>query len=180
MRLVGVPLLGTTAVEDVLVQRRHRMYAVAHRVTRDAADADDAVQDACMAALRGQTGFAGRAQAATWVHRIVVNAALMRLRARRRLTEQPLVEGGEPYDVEPSAEDRVGSQELCALVRRCIEALPEPHRSVLLLRELEQRNTAETAARLGITVNAVKIRLHRARHALRSRLAGVRLEEALA
>ncbi len=181
LRLDDVPALETDAVAQVLTRRRDRMRAVAHRVCRDLADADDAVQDACVAALRARSGFEARSQASTWVHRIVVNAALMRLRTRRRRAEEPIeaLPEHEP-DTEPSAEERVGSGELRTLVRACIDALPEPHRTVLVLRDLEEHDTAETAARLGVTVNAVKIRLHRARHALRRRLVGARLEEALA
>lgn len=180
LRLDDVPALDSTAVEDVLTRRRQRMFAVARRVTRDDADADDAVQDACVAAIRGCRGFEARARASTWVHRIVVNSALMQLRTRRRRNQDLLVDTDGAADVEPSAEERVGGGELCAMVRRCIDALPEPHRSVLVLRELEERDTAETAERLGVTVNAVKIRLHRARHALRRRLVGARMEESFA
>jgi RNA polymerase sigma-70 factor (ECF subfamily) len=181
LRLDDVPALETDAVAQVLVRRRDRMHAVARRVCRDADDADDAVQDACVAALRARSGFEARSQASTWVHRIVVNAALMRLRTRRRRAEEPLeVLLEHDPETEPSAEVRAGSGELRALVRNCIDGLPEPHRTVLVLRDLEEHDTAETAARLGVTVNAVKIRLHRARHALRSRLVGARLEEALA
>lgn len=181
LRLDDVPALETDAVEHVLVRRRDRMRAVAQRVCRDPDDADDAVQDACVAALRARSGFEARSQASTWVHRIVVNAALMRLRTRRRRAEEPL-EGLAEVDtgIEPSAEERVGGGELRTRVRDCIEHLPEPHRTVLVLRDLEEHDTAETAARLGVTVNAVKIRLHRARQALRRRMVGARLEEALA
>lgn len=178
-RLDDVPALHTNAVDDVLTNRRQRMFAVARRVTRDDDDADDAVQDACIAALRGRTGFEARSQASTWVHRIVVNSALMRLRTRRRRSEDTAA-GEVGTDVEPSAEERVGGGEMAAMVRQCIEALPEPHRSVLVLRYLREHDTAETAERLGVTVNAVKIRLHRARHALRRRLVGARLEESFA
>jgi RNA polymerase sigma-70 factor (ECF subfamily) len=180
LRLDDVPALHTTAVDDVLTNRRQRMFAVARRVTRDDDDADDAVQDACIAALRGRTGFEARSRASTWVHRIVVNSALMQLRTRRRRSEDAVVAGQESMEIEPSAEERVGGGELAAMVRQCIEALPEPHRSVLVLRHLQEHDTAETAARLGVTENAVKIRLHRARHALRRRLVGARVEESFA
>jgi RNA polymerase sigma-70 factor, ECF subfamily len=179
LRLDDVPALHTTAVDDVLTNRRQRMFAVARRVTRDDDDADDAVQEACIAALRGRTGFEARSQASTWVHRIVVNSALMQLRTRRRRSEDTAAVQV-ATEVEPSAEERVGGGELAAMVRQSIEALPEPHRSVLVLRYLQERDTAETAARLGVTMNAVKIRLHRARHALRRRLVGARLEESFA
>lgn len=178
LRFDDVPALHHTAVDDVLTSRRQKMFAVARRVTRDDDDADDAVQDACIAALRGRTGFKARSQASTWVHRIVVNSALMQLRTRRRRSED--LTAATVTELEPSAEDRVGGGELSSMVRRCIEALPEPHRSVLRLRHLEEHDTAETAARLGITENAAKIRLHRARHALRRGLAGARLEESFA
>jgi len=154
-----------------------RMYAVAQRLLGGEHDAADAVQDALVSAFRSIDGFAGDAQLGTWLHRIVVNACLMRLRAAR---SRPAIsidallpafdETGHhrrpvrPWSPEPEAD--LGGQELRERVRACIHQLPEPYRLVVLLRDIEQLDTRETAGQLGISEAAVKVRLHRARQAL--------------
>ena len=154
-----------------------RMLAVARRFVKDEEAARDVVQDACLSAFRGIRHFDGHAQLSTWLHRIVVNAALMRLRARQRRPEQsiePLLpifqEDGHHVDPVVSwAEcgDRLlERQETRALVRTAIAALPESHRVVLMMRDIDDLSTREAADALGITENAVKLRLHRARQAL--------------
>ena len=126
--------------------------------------------------------FDGDAQLATWLHRIVVNAALMKLRTRRRKPEQSIepmlpafAEDGH-HASRPvvawttSAEDALLRRETRAQVRAAIAELPERYRTVLLLRDIEERSTREAADLLGITENAVKLRLHRARQALATEL----------
>ena len=144
-------------------------------------DARDVVQDAMLSAFRSIDRFEGTARISTWLHRIVVNAALMKIRTRRRKPEEslePLLptfrdEGGHMAEIaawdEPA--DRLAEQEETRrLVRDAILALPEGYRDVLILRDIQELDTAETAKALGVTANAVKIRLHRARQALRTRL----------
>src|SRR5216684_3907248 len=115
----------------------------------------------------------------TWLHRIVVNAALMQLRSRRRRPELPIEELLPRFDdagrwVDESEqtgwvdEHPIHRRETRQMVRRCIDQLPEIHRSVLLLRDIADLDTAEVAGMLAISSNAIKIRLHRARQALRS------------
>jgi RNA polymerase sigma-70 factor, ECF subfamily len=111
-----------------------------------------------------------------------VNAALMRLRGRQRKPEEPIEEllprfreDGHRVDHEApgwteTADVLLQRAEVRALVRRSIDRLPETHRTVLLLRDIEELGTAEVAGLLGVTENAVKIRLHRARQALRTLL----------
>ena len=118
----------------------------------------------------------------TWLHRIVVNACLMRLRAKRRRPEETEIESLLPVFAEdghqatPSvpwaenAQTMLEREETRAMVREAIDQLPDAYRIVLLLRDIEEKTTEETAAILGITANAVKIRLHRARQALRTLL----------
>jgi len=158
-----------------------RLLAVARRILGNDEDARDAVQDAFLAAFRHLPRFEGHARLSTWLHRIAVNASLMKLRTRRRKPEQQLepllpafLDNGhhterfaswqEPADV------AIERAEIRNLVRTQIDRLPDTYRIVLLLRDIEGLSTDEAAAALGTTPNAVKIRLHRARQALRALL----------
>ena len=159
-----------------------RMLAVARRFLQDEDLARDAVQDAFLSAFRSIHAFDGDAQLATWLHRIVVNAALMKLRTRRRKPEQsiePMLpafaedghHAGRPVVAwTASAEEALLRREARERVRAAIADLPERYRTVLLLRDIEDRSTREAADLLGITENAVKLRLHRARQALATQL----------
>lgn len=162
------------AIGRALGDGYERLVAVARRVLRDEEEARDTAQDACVSALRACETFAHRAQPSTWLHRITVNAALMRRRTRRRRREEPVdahdVAPAAPAWTTPSAEDVVARAQLRAVVQRAIASLPEQHRSVLELRDLRELDTSETAVALGLTPNAAKIRLHRARRALRAAL----------
>lgn len=158
-----------------------RLLAVARRLLRNEEDARDAVQDAFLGALRSLEAFEGQARVSTWLHRIVVNAALMKLRSRRRRPEEPIeallpafLEDGHhaahPAEWRPDAEALLAERETREFVRASIDRLPESYRTVLILRDVEELDTAECARLLGLTGGAVKIRLHRARQALRSLL----------
>jgi RNA polymerase sigma-70 factor (ECF subfamily) len=174
---------GDDAAYAVLV-RAHagRLLAVARRMLRSDDDARDALQEAFLQAFRGIGKFEGEARLSTWLHRIVVNACLMRLRSRSRKPEQPIeellprfYEDGHRIDPGPpwrSAEpDPVEQRQVSALVRGAIDRLPEIHRNVLLLRDIEGLDTEETARLLDVKADTVKVRLHRARQALRTVLA---------
>lgn len=158
-----------------------RMLVVAKRFLGQDQDAQDAVQDAFLSAFRAIGDFEGNSKLSTWLHRIVVNACLMKLRTRKRKPEKPVEDllpqfqsDGHRNASEPSwavtFDTAVQSRETRDLVRRKIEELPETYRTVLLLRDIEQLNTEETAARLDLSVPAVKTRLHRARQALKTLL----------
>ena len=159
-----------------------RMLSVARRFLHDEEAARDAVQDAFLSAFRGIHNFDGEAQLGTWLHRIVVNAALMKLRTRRRKPEQSIepmlpafAEDGH-HASRPviawteSAEQTLLRREARERVRAAIAELPESYRTVLLLRDIEERSTREAADLLGVTENALKLRLHRARQALATKL----------
>ena len=173
---------GEDAAFDQLV-REHggRMLAVTRRILGSDDEAQDALQEALLSAFKALARFREGAQLGTWLHRIAVNAALMRLRSTRRAPEHELaellpgfVEDGhqvrEPsaWSAEPDA--ALVSEETCALVRRCIDRLPENQRVALVLRDIEGLDNEQLADRLGLTVNAAKIRVHRARQALRALL----------
>ena len=169
------------AYEDLVRSHGGRMLSVAKRMLRNEDDARDAVQDAFLSAFRAIDRFEGGSQLGTWLHRIVVNAALMKLRTRRRKPEEPLdpllprfLEDG--HMVRPaqawarSADEVLQSEETRRLVLDRIGELPETYRTILLLRDVEGLDTEETAKALEITPGAVKTRLHRARLALRELL----------
>lgn len=158
-----------------------RMLAVARRMLGSEEDAQDAVQEAFLSALKAIGQFEQQSRLGTWLHRIVVNAALMKLRSRRRKPEaliddllpkflddghqaQPAVDWQDTADV------ALMKSESRALVRQCIQQLPEIYRTVLILRDIEELDTEESAQMLGVTVAVVKTRLHRARLALRTLL----------
>ncbi len=158
-----------------------RMLAVAHRFLRREEDCADAVQDAFLATFRSLDKFEGNSSLGTWLHRIVVNACLTKLRAQSRSRAVPIDdllptfdETGHHTRPVQSWPERALSQltreETRIQVRACIDRVPEPYRTVLLLREIEELDTEQTAKQLGITAGAVKTRLHRARQALRTLL----------
>lgn len=158
-----------------------RMLAVARRMLRGDDDAADAVQDAFLSAFRAIHQFNGRAQLATWLHRIVVNACLMKLRSSSRRRDVSLDDflpkfdetGHHTREVSPWAQtgvDGLIERETRQQIRACIDQLPDAYREVLILRDIEELDTQETASLLGIAPGAVKTRLHRARQALRTLL----------
>ena len=167
------------AYEEIVRRFGGRLLATARRMLHNDDDAEDAVQEALLSAFRHIEQFAGQARLSTWLHRIVVNVVLMRMRSRKARPESSIedllprfVEDGHWADRiggdEESAETLLERQESRRLVRRCIDQLPETYRTVLLLRDIEELDTDEAASVLGITPNATKIRLHRARQALRA------------
>ncbi|MGH9176067.1 MAG: sigma-70 family RNA polymerase sigma factor [Vicinamibacterales bacterium] len=174
---------GEDAAFEVLVRTYSpRLLIVARRIVGNDEDARDVIQDAFVSAFRNMGRFAGDSRLSTWLHRIVVNTALMKLRTRRRKPEESiepllpsfLTDGhhAERFTVwRERADQELSRKETQAAVRRHIDELPERFRTVLLLRDIEGLSTEETARLLNTTANAVKIRLHRARQALRTLLA---------
>lgn len=179
--LAGLRAGSDTAYETLVRSTSARLLAVARRIVGTDEEARDVVQEAFISAFKALDRFEGNAKLSTWLHRIVVNKALMRLRTRKRKPEEPI----EPllpsfkddgHQVQPASDWQEGADvtleraETRAYVRSQIERLPDTYRTVLLLRDIEEMSTPETAVMLGITENAVKIRLHRARQALRALL----------
>jgi RNA polymerase sigma-70 factor (ECF subfamily) len=165
------------AYEELVRSETGHLLAVARRILRNEPDAQDAVQQAFLSAFRALPAFNGTCRLTTWLHRIVSNAALMKLRARAQRPEESIdpllprfqddghhVQQFSDWDV--PADVRLFRREAAVQVRAAIDRLPEAYRTVLLLRDIEEIDTAEVAAMLGVTPNAVKVRLHRARQAL--------------
>lgn len=169
------------AFDELVRTAGGRMLALARRMLPREEDARDCVQEAFLHAFRSLDRFDGRSRLTTWLHRIAVNACLMRLRSQRRRPEQSLDallprfrgDGHQERDTtpwKPPQESGIEREEVRDLVRARIRELPEQYRVVLLLRDIEGLDTDETAAMLGTTAAAIKTRLHRARQALRSLL----------
>ena len=154
-----------------------RLLSVARRYTPNEEDARDVVQSAYLNAFRALDRFEGASQLSTWLHRITVNTALMRLRTRRRKPEESIEDLLPRYqddghhveefsDWATPADRLLEREETRAVVQACIAELPERYRTVLMLRDIEALSTSEVAAMLAVTPTAVKVRLHRARQAL--------------
>ena len=160
------------------------MLALAQRYVRDASLAEDCVQEAFLQAFRSIGKFEGRSALKSWLHRIVINTALMKLRARRCAIEQPIEDILPHIDrdccrMQASWTDMATPHEILErkeardLVVAKMMELPDSYRIVLLLRDIEGMSTEETAKALAMTVGAVKVRLHRARAAFKTLVAPV-------
>jgi RNA polymerase sigma-70 factor, ECF subfamily len=167
--------------EDLVRSMSPRLLATLRRMLRSEEDARDALQETFLAAFRALETFEGQSQLSTWLHRIAVNAALMKMRSRRRHPEESIDDLLPRFDanghrvLEPAGpavvtEEALDGERQRAVVRRCIDRLPEVHRTVLVLRDIEGLGTDETARALGVSADAAKMRLHRARQALRTLL----------
>jgi RNA polymerase sigma-70 factor, ECF subfamily len=170
-QIVARVLGGETELFEVIVRRHSRkLYRVAISVVRNDSDAEDIVQDTFCSAYQHLDQFAGRANFTTWLARIALYRALADVKSRRR--EVPLEDDlGQQLPTlthrGPSPEQTVGSNEAVQVLHSAIQALPENYRRVLLMRGIDEIDTATTARKLRITETNVKVRLHRARTMLR-------------
>ena len=157
-----------------LLMRRHnqRVYRVVRSLLRDADEIEDVIQQSYLQAFLHLDQFGGNARWSTWVCRIAINEALARIRQRGRFvsidaaSEEAMADFSKGPDGDP--ERKAAGREFGAMVEQAIDGLPDIYRSVLILREIEGMTTEETAAVLGVEIDVVKTRLHRARAALRS------------
>lgn len=168
-----------SAYEELVRSHGPRMLAVATRYLPRPADAEDVLQNAFMDVVRFISKFRRASSLDTWLHRVVANRALMRLRSRRRRPETLLEDaalenaGASPRSRRSpeSAHDVVALDETRSLVRFAVNRLPEKHRSVLLLRDVESIPLRDIATLLDVGLSTVKTRLHRGRLALQRALA---------
>lgn len=169
------------ACEQFVRDHLPRMRATARRFMNCEHEAADAVQEAFVSALQAIGAFHGRSSLSTWLHRIVVNVCLMKLRSRKGRRDASLDDVVRTMDDNDRHLNRVDvwqadalslleSAELRAQVRNCIDQLPETYRTIVLLRDIEEFDTVETARMLKCSIANVKTRLHRARLLLRSLL----------
>jgi RNA polymerase sigma-70 factor (ECF subfamily) len=164
---------GQVALFEVLMRRHNeRLYRAARAILRDAAEAEDVMQQAYLNAFAHLRQFDRRASFATWLTRIAVNESLARARARGRY--QSMDDGGVveqmPMSVGDDPERQAFAHELSAILERAIDALPDGWREVIMLRDVQGLSTAETAHCLDVSEDVVKTRLSRARATLRREL----------
>jgi RNA polymerase sigma-70 factor, ECF subfamily len=181
LSLVQAAKKGDLEAFSALVKRYDRnVFRIAQHITHNEEDAQDVVQDAFLKAYQNLDQFQGNSKFYTWLVRIAVNEALMKLRRRRTdrtvsIDEDVETEEGtmprEVADWSPNPEQLYGQSELSDILKKTIQGLPPGFRTVFVLRDVEGLSTEETAEMLGLTIPAVKSRLLRARLQLRERLA---------
>ncbi|GAA2511920.1 RNA polymerase sigma factor SigM [Pilimelia columellifera] len=165
------------AFAHLVHRHRDRLWAVALRTMRDRHEAEDALQDALLSAHRSAARFRGDAAVTTWLHRIVVNACLDRLRRRQAQPVVPLPDGadrpdGEPGGPEPAAPST--DHDLRLVVRQALADLPVDQRAALLLVDVQGYSVADAAAVLDIAEGTVKSRCARGRARLAVMLSDLR------
>jgi RNA polymerase sigma-70 factor (ECF subfamily) len=178
--LVEAARAGDIGAFESLVRRYDRnVFRIAQHITQNREDAEDVVQDAFLKAYQNLGQFQGQSKFYTWLVRIAVNEALMRLRRRRpermvSIDEDIKTEEDsmprEIADWSPNPEQQYTQAELKEILGKTIQGLPPSFRTVFVLRDVEGLSTEETAAALELSVPAVKSRLLRARLQLRERL----------
>jgi RNA polymerase sigma-70 factor (ECF subfamily) len=167
--------------EPVVREALARMMRVAERYVDSRDDAWDCAQEALILAVRRFDQFEGRANVNSWLHRIAVNCALAHIRKRGSKAEVPIDDLLPSFDddgfqtnpisvSEASAEEIMLRDDARRQVHDSIRALPDNHRTVLIMRDIEEMSVSEIAETLSVTENAAKVRVHRARSALRRHL----------
>src|SRR5271169_6795720 len=167
------------AFTELVNQYQRKIYRLAKHITQNDEDAEDVLQDAFLKAYEHLDTFQGNSKFYTWIVRIAVNEALMKLRKRKGDRTVPL---DEPVDTgeemvtreiavwDDNPEQRYSQNEIQEILDQAVEGLKPDFRTVFILRDIEELSTEETAETLGISIPAVKSRLLRARLALRERL----------
>jgi RNA polymerase sigma-70 factor (ECF subfamily) len=167
---------GETALFEIIMRRyNQRLYRVARTILKDDGEAEDVMQQAYVNAYVHLDQFAEKAAFSTWLTKIAVYEALARSRRRGTAALHAVFESGEDtmthiQTTAPDPEHQAFATELRLLLESAVDGLPEHHRIVFTLREIEGLSTAETAECLGISEENVKTRLHRARSLLRDDL----------
>ncbi len=168
---------GETALFELIMRRyNQRLYRVARAILRDDAEAEDVMQDAYVRAYGHLSQFAGRSQFATWLTRIAIHEALARVQRRKKtdqLSANEWNDGEGEMNIPATAlnpEQQLSALELGRALESAILSIPEQYRLVLMMRDVEQLSTAETASALDLSEENVKVRLHRARAMVRKNL----------
>lgn len=169
------------AIRTIVQAHNRRLYRLARSVVRDDGEAEDVLQEAYFHAFSALAEFRGDSTLTTWLTRIVFNEALQRVRRR---IERPVSQNDPPQGREarvipfplsanppPDPERAMAQRQLCQLLERAIDELPDEFRTVLVARVIEDMSVETTAALLGLRPETVKTRLHRARRLLKTALA---------
>jgi RNA polymerase sigma-70 factor (ECF subfamily) len=165
---------GERALYEIIMRRyNQRLYRVARAILHDDAEAEDVMQDAYVRAYTHLDQFAGRSAFSTWLTRIAVHEALTRLRSRNRHPQVDVTEYDGEISMKTSSnsldpEQSASTGQLREFLEEAVLNLPESYRTVIMLRDIEELSTAETAEALDLTENNVKIRLHRGHGMIRN------------
>lgn len=149
------------AFERIIHRHRNRLYAVALRTMRDPEDAADALQDALISAFRAAASFRAEAQVTTWLHRIVVNACLDRIRRKQARPTSPLPEEGPGEPADPR--DAVGERDMSMVIQDALMKIPEDQRAAIVLVDVQGYSVADAASVLDIPEGTIKSRCARGR-----------------
>jgi len=169
-------LEGETSLYEVVMRRYNtRLYRVARAILKNDGEAEDVMQDAYVRAFQHLGQFAGRAKFSTWLTRIAVHEALARLHKAKRFEDWDAMNENKQDKIAPTPlrsdpESKTATLQMSTILEQAIESLPEQYRTVVMLRDVEEMTTAETADCLSLTEDNVKIRLHRAHGMLRKEL----------
>ncbi len=166
------------ALEEIVTRYGPRIFRLAQNITGNREEAEEVSQDSFARAFFHVDSFRGDSRFYTWLARIAINQALMKLRTRRRRelhhiyldTPEEVQFCAEVADDTPTPEQQYSQKELQRILASAMEELPLASREVLQLREVEERSTAETARILGLSISAVKSRMLRGRQKLRQAL----------
>jgi RNA polymerase sigma-70 factor, ECF subfamily len=175
--LIAAHVQGDDRAFEVLFTRhKDRMWAVALRTTGDPEEAADGVQDAMISAFRGAGSYRGDAAVTTWLHRVVVNACLDRMRRRRARPSVPLPgnDSESGHDTLADPHDAIAAKELSIELERALADLPEDQRSAIVLVDVQGYRVDEAAAVLGVPAGTIKSRCARGRAKMAVRLAPLR------
>ncbi len=177
-RVVG----GELVLFEVLMRRcNRRLYPTVRAVLRDEREVEDAMQQAYLRAFERLGQVRGEASFSTWLTRIGLHEALRRIRRARPLSAVPAPQDDGETQLEepgPDPERAAGAREMVSLLERAVDRLTAPHRSALLLVDVEGLSSREAAEALEISEEALRARLHRGRRLLRRRLLAMAGEEA--
>lgn len=167
------------------IWRRHGnyIYGLAYRITRDHHSAEEVLQDVMMQLFQKVNTFSGQAKFSSWLYRVCANASYSYLRSKKKHSQELSLESYAPYDESGTLMGKIKSKgwsdrpdsvlyskESLQILEKAVDELPEIYRVVFVLRDVEGFSNGEIAEILGITVTAVKTRLHRARLALRDKV----------
>ena len=172
-QLVESAQAGDTGAFEQLVQATYvQTYTLAFRLTSNQEDARDVTQDAYLKAYRGLSKFRGESQFSTWMYRVTANCAATQMQRRGRHRHGDLPQGDELVDLRTdyNPELRAEAGDLRRRLLVALDTLPPKLRAVVVLRDVYEMSHDDIAGELGISTTAAKVRLHRARHRLRSEL----------
>jgi RNA polymerase sigma-70 factor (ECF subfamily) len=174
--IVGRVLAGERSLYETLMRRYNtRLYRAARAILGNDRDVEDVMQDAYVRAFQHLAHFEGRSQFSTWLTRIAVHEALSRMRKAGRTEEWDAMSETRQQAISASRttldpESEAASSEVSRVLERSIENLPEDYRAVVVLRDVEQMSTSETAECLSISEDNVRVRLHRGHAKLRKEI----------